>query len=99
MRALSDLWAGRLPLAAAFWTWAVLVGIAVNGLATAGTLAVLAADLPAALAVSVHLLPVPYNVACVVGVWRSAGRYGGPTYWAEAARIGVLVWAVAATAL
>jgi hypothetical protein len=32
-----------------------------------------------------------------VGVWRSAARYRGPTIWANAARIAVIIWALIAT--
>ena len=60
MRALADLWAGRLPLA---------------------------------VALAVHLLPVPYTVACAAGVWRSAGRYEGAPLLAETARAVAVFWA------
>ena len=99
MSRLADLWAGRLPLAEAFWSWAAVVGIAVNAAATAGTFAVIAADLPAWLALVVHLVPLPYNAAIAVGVWRSAAHYQGPRHWADAARAVVLVWAALLTLL
>lgn len=93
MSALGDLWAGRLPLAEAFWKHAVLIGFAANVAATGGALAAVAADLPGVLALAIHLSPVPYTAACAVGVWRSAARYDGPPLRAEAARIAVLAWA------
>jgi len=95
--ALADLWAGRLPLAAAFWTWGVAVGGAVNLAATAGAMAVVAAGLPALAALAVHLLPVPYNMAIAVGVWRSAGRYEGPQLWVDLARVGAVALAAGLT--
>ncbi len=93
MRALADLWAGRLPLAVAFWTHAVLIGLAANAAATAASLAAVAADLPGGVALAIHLSPLPYTIACATGVWRSAARHKGPALQAEAARAAVLVWA------
>lgn len=93
MSRLGDFWAGRLPLAEAFWTWAVAGGLALNVAATGLTLAALAAELPPALAVAVHLAPAPLNVALAVAVWRSAARYDGPRAWAEAARAAAVAWA------
>jgi hypothetical protein len=78
---LADLWAGRLALPTAFWHWMVFWGFLINLVATIGSLAVLVAAggvapqaWAAALSVALHLLPVPYNIACLVGVWRSAGH-------------------------
>ncbi len=99
MRTLSALWSGRLPLGEAFWKYAVLIGAMVNLAATGGSLAVLAAGLPGALALGVHLLPLPYNAVIAVGVWRSAARYAGPRRHAEAACFAVLVWAALLTLL
>jgi len=93
VRAIGDLWAGQLPLGEAFWKHAVAIGFAVNLAATTGGLSVLIADGPSAAALAVYLSPVPYMVACVVGVWRSAARHAGPPRQAEAARVAVLVWA------
>ena len=94
MARLADLWHGRLPLAEAFWVWAVAVGLALNLGTTVAMLALIAADLPAGLALAVHLLPAPYNVAVAVGVWRSAGGYAGPQFWADMARAGGVAWAL-----
>ena len=93
MRQLSALWRGQLPLGEAFWTYAVLIGAAVNIAATAGTMTALAADLNGILALAIHLLPLPYNAAMVVGVWRSAALHDGPRHHAEIARISVVIWA------
>ena len=38
-----------------------------------------------------YALSVPYNVVAVVGVWRSAERYHGPTGHAELARIATVI--------
>lgn len=77
---LADLWAGRLPLPTAFWHWMIFWGFLLNLFTTIGSLAVLvaAAGAPhgwvAGLSLALHLAPIPYNIACLVGVWRSAGR-------------------------
>ena len=93
MRRLGELWAGRVPLAEAFWTWAVGVGLAVNLAATVVSLGALAGEMPAAVAVAFHLAPTPVNVGLAVAVWRSAGAYEGPQHWADAARAGAVAWA------
>jgi hypothetical protein len=91
------LWNGQLPLARVFWLYAILYGTLANLFATALSFASLAAGLPALLAAALHLLPLPYNIAAGVGVWRSADRYPGLPAWAVLARICVVVWAVLAT--
>jgi hypothetical protein len=93
VRTLADLWAGRLPLPVAFWTHLVVFCFLANGAATVGSLAVIAAGLPALVALAVHLLPLPYTVACAVGVWRSAAQFEGSPALAEAARAAALFWA------
>jgi hypothetical protein len=81
MARLSELWTGRLPLSVAFWTYAVFWGFLLNLAATLGSLAVLAASSGGApetsmalLSAALHVAPLPYNLAVLVGVWRSAGR-------------------------
>jgi len=86
------LWNGQLPLSRAFWEYAVVYAALANLCATIAAFAVLAADLPAALAVGVFLLPVPYIVVAVVGVWRSAAAYAGPRHWASLARTAAVLW-------
>jgi hypothetical protein len=88
------LWKGHLPLARAFWEYAVFYVALANLSATAAALGVLAADLPTALAVGIYLLPLPYNVVAVVGVWRSAETYAGPPHWATLARAVAVVWSL-----
>ena len=97
MSRLAALWAGRLPLARAFWGWAVLGGLAVNTVASALALAALAADLPGLLALGLHLAPAPYNIVIAVGVWRSAGHEADAARWRDAARLAVVAWAVLLT--
>jgi hypothetical protein len=89
---MKALWKGHLPLARAFWEHAVFYVALANLCATAVSLGALAAGLPAAGAIAIFLLPVPYFVAAVVGVWRSADAYRGPQHWATLARIAAVGW-------
>ena len=91
---MRTLWAGQLPLGEAFWKYALLYGTLASLLATGLALASLAAGLPAAAALAIHFLALPYLLAAVVGVHRSASRYTGPALWARAAEIGVILWAI-----
>jgi len=92
MQELKALWRGDLPLEIAFWRYAIFYGLALNVIATAIFLALVVLDVPIAAAIIVHLLPVPYSIAAMVGVWRSADRYPGQRKLATYARIGVLAW-------
>ncbi len=87
MTHLARLWRGELPLASAFWDWAVIGGIVVNGAATILFFVMLMHDHAVIGYIVTHVLPLPYNVVVGVGVWRSAGRYKGNRRWATAARI------------
>ncbi len=86
------LWNGQLPLPQAFWEYAVVYVALANLIATMAAFAIIAADLPGWLAVAVFLLPVPYIVVAVVGVWRSAAAYKGPPHWASLARAAAVIW-------
>lgn len=86
MTGLRRLWRGELPLADAFWNWAVLGGLAVNVTSTAAFLLLVMADRPVAAFVVGYVLSVAYNVVATVGVWRAAGRHDGDRRWAELAR-------------
>jgi hypothetical protein len=91
-------WArGEIPLASAFWLYAIGYGTLFNLIATAAAFAVLAAGGPPLLALAVFLLPLPYNVLGVIAVWRSADRDHGDPTWAMAARIAIIAWAILAT--
>jgi hypothetical protein len=91
MRRLCALWAGDLPLAEAFWVYAVSIGLTVNVTTSLLFLALIAADRPLAALFVGYVCSVPYNVVAVVGVWRSAARHEGPRAHAELARIVTLV--------
>ncbi|MPY71696.1 MAG: hypothetical protein GEU92_16605 [Alphaproteobacteria bacterium] len=85
------LWRGELPLGEAFWTYAVIGGIAVNAVTSLLFVVLVSADrLVAALLVG-YALSVPYNVLAIVGVWRAAERDEGPRARAELYRIVALV--------
>lgn len=94
---IADLWHGRAPLSRAFWEYAIVYGSLANLLATGAALAVIALDLPGALAVLLYFLPVPYNLLMVVAVWKSAAHYLGPAHFAHLARAAIVVWAAVAT--
>lgn len=92
MRLLRALWKGQLPLVQAFWEYAVVYVALANLCATIAAFALVAADFPAALAVAVYLMPLPYIIVAVVGVWRSAAAYAGPPHWASLARLASVLW-------
>ncbi|MDP9137730.1 MAG: hypothetical protein M3N38_06090 [Pseudomonadota bacterium] len=89
---MTDLWHGRLPLHVAFWRHAVGYGLALNLVTTGAMLILIVLDLPIALALLVHFLPVPYLVLAACGVWRSADRFHGAPATAQAAKLAVLAW-------
>jgi hypothetical protein len=75
--ALRRLWRGELPLATAFWRWAVCGGLAVNLTTSVLFLVLLQADRPVEAVVVGYVMSVPYNIVVAVGVWRSADRDPG----------------------
>ena len=89
---LRALWRGQLPLEVAFWHFAIYYGLIVNVLATTVSIVLLLADAPIGLALIVHVVPLPYSVVTVFGVWRSADRHDKRDKFANFARIGVLAW-------
>jgi hypothetical protein len=91
MNRLRALWSGDLPLGEAFWTYAVIVGLAVNITTTLLFLVLLSWDRPIAALFAGYALSVPYNIVALVGVWRSASRYDGERIHADLARIVSLV--------
>jgi hypothetical protein len=75
---LETRWNGEAPLETVFWRDMLLVGTAINIASAAAAWGLLAADMQPALAVLLHMLPVPWNLFLIVAVWRSADREGGP---------------------
>lgn len=77
---------GDLPLGDAFWTWVVFGGLLVNISSSGLFLVLITLDLPWLALIAGYGLSVPYNLAVMVGVWRSADRYDGPALHANLAR-------------
>lgn len=90
---MKALWRGELPLDMAFWKYAVIYGLIASIVATAAAAGAVMAGLPDVLAIILYLLPAPYYVITIVGVWRSAARDRAAAGWASVARVAVLVWA------
>jgi hypothetical protein len=88
---LRRLWRGELPLADAFWSWAVIGGLALNLAASFAMLVLLTQGETAWAMVAGHAVSLPYNVVVTIGVWRSAARYQGSPHWARAARLVTLI--------
>src|SRR5678815_3428424 len=57
---LIALWSGDFPLGQAFWHYAIAYGTIANVSATAAAIAAVLAGLPDAVAIGLHLLPLPY---------------------------------------
>ena len=91
MKHLGRLWRGELTLDDAFWTWAVIGGLIVNGLSSAGFVYLVMAEQQVAALIVGYVFSIPYNVIVAVGVWRSAEHHEGDQRWAEIARIGTAV--------
>lgn len=88
-------WHGGVPLSHLFWQDMVIFGTGVNVAAALAMMLMLAAGLPAVLAVFVFLSPLPYNLFLVGAVWRAAGT--ASDLWGGAVRAASLVWFVVAT--
>ena len=97
MAKLRALWAGDLAPAEAFWTWTVMVGLAVNVTTSILFLVLMLQDLAVAALVVGYAIPLPYNVVVTVGVWRSAARHAGPPLHADLARIATVILMAALT--
>ncbi len=95
--AIADLWSGRMPLPRAFWEYAICYGTMLNLVTTFASLAALSAGAAGLVALTLHFLPLPYNLMAVVAVWRSAENYRGAAVWQRLARLGVVMWAVVAS--
>ena len=80
-----------MPLGEAFWTYAVVGGLAVNLIMSLLFLILVLADWLLAALVVGYGLSVPYNVVALVGVWRAAEHHEGEPALAESARIVTLI--------
>ena len=97
MTKLLALWSGDLTLSEAFWTWTVTVGLLVNVVTSILFVLLILQDQPLAGVLIGYGLSAPYNILAVVGVWRSAARYGGPSRHADLARFASVVLMAALT--
>lgn len=93
-----DLWAGRVRLADAIWNYAVFWSLLVNISTTLLTLGLVAAKAPNWLAVIAHLIPIPWNLLVLVGVWRSAAQPAVPRPVTLAVRVAACIWCLALSA-
>ena len=87
MSSLRRLWRGEVPLATAFWDWAVIGALIVNGATTLAFLLLIMMDRPIFAVLAGYAISVPYNFVVGVGVWRAAARYTGDPQVATLARI------------
>ena len=71
---LRRLWRGDVPLEDAFWTYAVIGGIAVNILTSFAFLVLMSMDMPLAGFLIGYGLSLPYNLIAIIGVSRAATR-------------------------
>jgi hypothetical protein len=96
---LLRLWRGELPLAEAFWSWAVVAGLVVNLTTTIVFLGLVAAGQPAAVMAFVYVAPILFNIVAGVGVWRSAARPDADPRWARPARVAAVIGLAVLSAL
>ena len=71
---LYRLWKGELPLDRAFWSYAVIGGIAVNVVTSFGFLIFLSLNMPLAAFTAGYVFSLPYNLLATVGVCRAAAN-------------------------
>lgn len=90
---MGPFWRGEVPLGQAFWGWGILGGTLVNLFASLGAALLLVAEAPGWLAALLFAAPIPFNLALIAGVWRSAAR-APPGPMVELARVAILVWGV-----
>ena len=83
-------WRGEVALRTLFWRDMVVVGSAVNLVATFLALMLAAQGIALGIAVAVHFAPLPYNVFLVAALGRSPQRTAMTSLLAG-------VWLVAAT--
>ena len=74
---LLRLWRGEIPLEEAFWTYAVIGGIAVNVFTSLAFLILISMDLPLAALIAGYAVSLPYNLVAAMGVCRAAARDEG----------------------
>ncbi|RUW34264.1 MULTISPECIES: hypothetical protein [unclassified Mesorhizobium] len=86
-------WQGKTSLDRLFWRDMLLIGTAINIASSAVALVLLGLKLPLWLVLTVHLLPVPYNIFLALAVWRTAEKTGGTK--ATLMMLGSALWLIA----
>ncbi|NUS18604.1 MAG: hypothetical protein HOQ25_02260 [Mesorhizobium sp.] len=86
-------WRGEAPLDRLFWRDMLLVGTAISIASSALALVLLGLKLPLWLVLTVHFLPVPYNIFLAIAVWRTAEKTGGLK--AQLMMLGSALWLIA----
>lgn len=67
-------WRGQVPLSTLLWRDMLIIGTALNVVATFAALMLVARGTHSALVAAVHFAPLPYNVFLCTAIWRSPGR-------------------------
>ena len=88
-------WRGEVPFTRLFVTDMLVVGTLINIAATAAAVLLLGAEIPDWLAVTVHFLPLPYNIFLFLAVWRTSELRAVPFAWA--AQIAAALWLIVVT--
>ena len=88
---------GEEPLPRSFWRYGIAYGFVLNATGTTTAMILIMNDGPNWLAAILYGLPIPYNLAALVGVWRSADRWDGEHHWATLARLAITAWMAAMT--
>lgn len=88
-------WRGEVPFPRLFVTDMLVIGTLINILSTVAAVLLLGAEIPDWLAVTVHFLPLPYNIFIFLAVWRTSERRAVPFAWA--AQIAAAFWMIAVT--
>ena len=90
-------WRRQVPLGLLFWRDMVIVGSALNLAAAFAGLMALGFKAELAVAMLVFHAPLPYNIFIVAAIWRTADL--ADVAKASSARLGAVLWLVAATVL
>jgi hypothetical protein len=90
-------WRGQAPLETVFWRDMIIIGTVLNAIAGLTSILMLALDVGTVAALAVHFSLLPWNIFLFISVWRSAEF--AQQFEAAIARIGAVVWFVAATVL
>ncbi len=98
MTVIGRLWRGEIPLASAFWDWAVIGGLLVNLGTSFPAYLLLTKDLTLPAMLVSYGLSLPYNLLVTVGVWRSADRHPGDRRSADIVKIITVVGMVVLSA-